>query len=168
VIASFLPSEREAIDEETAFLMVNLLEGVVNQGTACRLRGPAYQLKNEMGGKTGTTQNNSDGWYMSIMPNLVTGVWVGGEDRGIHFDDMRIGQAANTAVPIFGRFIKKVFASDKITSVKEDDTFEAPEHFGYTLDCSDRHISADESDGAIEASVTTDESGNDDGSIFNF
>lgn len=168
VIASFLPNEREAIDEETAFLMVNLLEGVVNQGTACRLRGPAYKLTNKMGGKTGTTQNNSDGWYMSVMPNLVTGVWVGGEDRGIHFDDMRIGQAANTAVPIFGRFIKKVFANDKITDVKETDEFEVPESFGYSLDCSDRHISADESEGSISSETITDEVANDDGSIFNF
>ena len=91
-----------------------------------------------------------------------------GEDRGIHFDDMRIGQAANTAVPIFGRFIKKVFANDKITDVKETDEFEVPESFGYSLDCSDRHISADESEGSISSETITDEVANDDGFIFNF
>lgn len=144
VISTFTAREREVIDEQTAFLMVNLLEGVVNQGTARRLRGPAYQLKNQMGGKTGTTQNQSDGWYMSIMPNLVTGVWVGGEERGIHFDSMRLGQASNMAIPIFGRFILKVFDDETITEIRPEDEFEVPATFSYSLDCSDRNMNADE------------------------
>lgn len=144
VISTFSAQEREVIDEQTAFLMVNLLEGVVNQGTARRLRGPAYQLTNQMGGKTGTTQNQSDGWFMSILPNLVSGVWVGGEDRSIHFDNMRLGQASNMAIPIFGRFILKVFNDETITSITPDDVFEVPSSFSYSLDCSDRNMNADE------------------------
>ncbi|MCF0191507.1 MAG: transglycosylase domain-containing protein [Marinilabiliaceae bacterium] len=164
-IARFSPMEREAIDEETAFLMVNLLEGVVNQGTGRRLRGPTYKLTNQMGGKTGTTQNHSDGWFMSVMPNLVSGVWVGGEERGIHFDSMNLGQASNMAIPVFGRFILKVFADSKITSVTAEDKFEAPASFGYTLDCSDKHINADEGyEGEEVRSEITEESS----SIFDF
>lgn len=146
VIARFGSQEREAIDEETAYLMVNLLQGVINQGTGRRLCGPAYQLTNQMGGKTGTTQNHSDGWFMSVMPNLVTGVWVGGEERAIHFDSMSLGQASNMAIPVFGRFIKKVFADESITSVRSTDEFEKPATFGYSLNCSDEHVNADEDD----------------------
>ncbi len=151
VISVFSSAEREAIDEETAYLMVNLLQGVVNQGTARRLRGPAYKLTNQMGGKTGTTQNHSDGWYMSIMPNLVTGVWVGGEERGIHFEDMRIGQASNVALPIFGRFILKVFDDPKIKSPSASDEFERPATFRYSLDCTDEFVNADEGEAGAKS-----------------
>ncbi len=154
VIGQFSSSEREAIDEETAYLMVNLLQGVVNQGTARRLRGPAYKLTNQMGGKTGTTQNQSDGWFMSIMPNLVTGVWVGGEERSIHFDSMNLGQAANMAVPVFGRFITKVYGDPSVKTPSEEDVFERPETFRYILDCNDEHVNADEGE-SYEATSTS-------------
>ncbi len=167
VIGKFGPNESEPIDEQTAFLMVNLLEGVVNQGTGRRLRGPAYQLRNEMGGKTGTTQNQSDGWFMSIMPNLVTGVWVGGEERGIHFDSMSIGQASNVAIPIFGRFLLKVYDDPKIKGITPDDTFEKPEVFKYSLDCSDKNINADEESGPIDVEDMP-ESANKEPSFFEF
>lgn len=150
VIASFEPHKREAISAETAFLMVNLLEGVVNQGTARRLRGPAYQFTSKMGGKTGTTQNHSDGWYMSLLPNLVTGVWVGGEDRDIHFESMSLGQASNMAIPVFGRFLKKVYDNPKLPVHPEDD-FEEPERFGYILDCTDKNINADEGEVVVDS-----------------
>ncbi len=167
IIAQFTPTEREAIDAETAYLMINLLEGVVNQGTGRRLRGPAYKLTNPMGGKTGTTQNQSDGWFMSVMPNLVTGVWVGGEERSIHFDSMNIGQASNVAIPIFGRFVLKVFDDQKITSVRPTDTFEVPEVFSYSLDCSDKNINADESYDATSLDELPTQ-GNNEPSIFDF
>lgn len=165
-IARFAPNEREAIDEQTAYLMINLLEGVVNQGTGRRLRGPAYKLTNQMGGKTGTTQNHSDGWFMSVLPNLVTGVWVGGEERAIHFDNMAIGQASNMAIPIFGRFILKVFDDKNITNITPEDQFEKPSVITFSLDCSDKNINADEgSAGDIEDIPTT---ANDEPSIFDF
>mgnify|MGYP002852825915 CR=1 FL=1 len=167
IIAQFAPNERESIDAETAYLMINLLEGVVNQGTGRRLRGPTYKLTNQMGGKTGTTQNQSDGWFMSVMPNLVTGVWVGGEERGIHFDSMNIGQASNVAIPIFGRYILKVFDDPKITNVRPTDTFEKPDVFSYSLDCSDRNINADESY-TISDTEDMPSSANDEPSIFDF
>lgn len=168
VVARFSPKEREAIDEETAYLMVNLLEGVVNQGTGRRLRGPAYKLTNKMGGKTGTTQNHSDGWFMSVMPNLVSGVWVGGEERAIHFDSMSLGQASNMAVPIFGRFVLKVFDDVNITSVRPTDTFSVPATFGYSLDCSDKDINADEDETYVGSIDDMPSDANDEPSIFDF
>ncbi len=170
VVGQFSSPEREAIDEETAYLMVNLLQGVVNQGTARRLRGPSYRLTNQMGGKTGTTQNQSDGWYMSILPNLVTGVWVGGEERGIHFDSMTIGQASNVAIPIFGRFILKVFDDESIKSISPDDVFERPERFTYSLNCTDEHVNADEGSSEVYESSVPSASMSDDGgsSFFDF
>lgn len=157
VIAQFESRKREAISAETAFLMINLLEGVINQGTGRRLRGPAYQFTSQMGGKTGTTQNHSDGWFMSLLPHLVTGVWVGGEDRDIHFESMSLGQASNMAIPVFGRFLGKVYADPSIAAVRPDDVFEEPEYFGYTLDCSDRNVNADESEAVEPDNVETDE-----------
>ncbi len=166
VVGQFSSPEREAIDEETAYLMVNLLQGVVNQGTGRRLRGPSYRLTNQMGGKTGTTQNQSDGWFMSIMPNLVTGVWVGGEERSIHFDSMNLGQASNMAIPVFGRFILKVFDDESITTPSPDDVFEQPEHFSYSLNCTDEHVNADESSNEVYESVPSAAMSDDGGSSF--
>ena len=168
VIANISPKEREAIDEQTAYLMVNLLEGVVNQGTGRRLRGPAYKLTSKMGGKTGTTQNHSDGWFMSVLPNLVTGVWVGGEERAIHFDSMSLGQASNMAIPIFGRFLLKVYDDPKIESVRPTDEFKAPVTLGYSLDCSDRDINADEDETYVNSIEDVPSSANDDPNLFDF
>ncbi|MCQ2203058.1 MAG: transglycosylase domain-containing protein [Bacteroidales bacterium] len=166
VIAEFSPMESEAVDEQTAHLMINLLQGVVNQGTGRRLRGPAYKLTNQMGGKTGTTQSQSDGWFMSVMPNLVTGVWVGGEERGIHFDSMSIGQASNVAIPIFGRFVLKAFADPKTTCITPEDQFEKPEVFNYSLDCADKDVNADEAEVPSVEDMPT--GANDEPSIFEF
>lgn len=155
-ISQFVSTEKEVMNEEASYMMINLLEGVINQGTGRRLRGPAYQLRNKMGGKTGTTQEHADGWFMSVMPNLVSGVWVGGEDRSIHFDSMNLGQAANMAVPVFGRFALKVFANEGLKhptsktnfTVSPEDTFMPPPYITYNLDCSDEHINADEGEDA--------------------
>ncbi len=176
VIAKFVSEEHEVMSEESAYMMVNLLEGVINQGTGRRLRGPAYQLKNKMGGKTGTTQNHSDGWFMSILPNLVSGVWVGGEDRSIHFDSMNLGQAANMAIPVFGRFILKVFGNEGLThptdktnfTISPEDVFIAPPSISYSLDCADRNLNADEgNDEAMEMIDSEAESSADgEGSVF--
>lgn len=143
VITKFGRREREVIDEQTAYMMINLLQGVVDQGTARRLRGPSYRLTCQMGGKTGTTQNQSDGWFMAVLPHLVAGVWVGGEERAIHFSSMRIGQASNAAIPVFGRFILKVYEDASLTDVRPEDVFEAPQVINFSLDCSDKGVNAD-------------------------
>ncbi len=108
VLESFRSESREVITENTAYLMCNLLEGVVTQGTGVRLRY-RYQLMNPMGGKTGTTQQHSDGWFMGITPELVGGVWVGAEDRSIHFQNIANGQGANMALPIWAKFLQKAY-----------------------------------------------------------
>jgi penicillin-binding protein 1A len=146
VVATFHPNKREAVSEETAYLMLNLMQGVIDQGTGRRLRGK-YALRSQIAGKTGTSQNHSDGWFMGIVPNLVTGVWVGGEDRDIHFDSMALGQAANMALPIFGMYIQKIY-DDPSLHIKNEDLFEKPAQFSYSLDCSDRHLNADEMEGS--------------------
>ena len=120
VLAQFNTTKTEAISDQTAFLMVNLLEGVVSQGTGVRLRYK-YQLPGKIGGKTGTTQNHSDGWFMGITPNLVAGVWTGAEDRAVHFDNLKMGQGASMALPVFANFLQKVYADPSLGITPEDD-----------------------------------------------
>jgi len=112
--------------------MINLLEGVVNYGTGVRLRY-RYKFTNPIAGKTGTTQNHSDGWFMGVTPTLATGVWVGGEDRGIHFDKIEMGQGANMALPIYALFLQKVLADPSLNFYRGD--FERPVNFNISLDC---------------------------------
>jgi len=136
VIARFQPDKHDALDEKTAYLMINLLRGVIDQGTGIRLRwNPVYgHIPGPIAGKTGTTQNQSDGWFMGITPQLVAGAWTGGELRSIHFDDIGKGQGSNMALPIWARFIKKVYA-DKTLEYKPDHEFERPQNFIINLDC---------------------------------
>jgi penicillin-binding protein 1A len=134
VVSSFIPEKTEAISEQTAYLMINLLQGVVNAGTAVRLRY-MFQLMNPIAGKTGTTQNHSDGWFIGITPDLVSGVWVGAEDRSIHFDNLEIGQGASMALPVWALYMKKVYADSELGLTKGD--FEKPNDFNYTINCSD-------------------------------
>jgi penicillin-binding protein 1A len=93
--------------------MINLMQGVVDGGTGGRIRG-TYKIMNPVAGKTGTTQNNSDGWFMGLTPDLVAGVWVGGEDRSVHFDRTAEGQGASMALPIWAKFFQKVYADKSI------------------------------------------------------
>jgi penicillin-binding protein 1A len=135
VLQDFVPRKVEAISEETAYLMLNLMQGVTLYGTGARLRGSKYGFTNPIAGKTGTTQNNSDGWFMGITPDLVSGVWSGCEDRAVHFRTTQLGQGANVALPIWGLYMKKVYADPTLNYSKEG--FEAPEKpFGVELDCS--------------------------------
>ena len=138
VLARFSPDHHDAIDPKTAFLMLNLMEGVVNEGTSQRLRraGLIYGgLTADIAGKTGTTQNQSDGWFMGITPELVTGVWTGGDLRAIHFEGLSMGQGANMALPVYGYFMNKLYR-DKSLGYSEGTRFEAPEGFNMDLDCS--------------------------------
>ena len=133
VIAQFTPNKKEVISEQTAYLMLNLLQGVVNQGTAVRLRY-TYNFTGQIGGKTGTTQNQSDGWFIGVTPNLVSGVWVGGEDRDIHFDGIHLGQGANMALPIWALYMKSIY-EDESLPVTQEDIFEEPINFNLNIDC---------------------------------
>jgi penicillin-binding protein 1A len=139
VIATFLPEKHDAIDEKTAYLMINLLQGVVNNGTATRLRWHKVYggIEGPVAGKTGTTQNHSDGWFMGVTPQLVAGVWTGGDLRSIRFSNIRYGQGANMALPIWGRFMKKVYA-DKSLEYTPDHNFEKPMNFIMNLDCDEQ------------------------------
>jgi penicillin-binding protein 1A len=132
ILEEFIPKRDEALSEQTAYLVLELMKGVVEGGTATRLRG-RYGLNNPIAGKTGTTQNNSDGWFMGLTPELVTGVWVGCEDRAAHFRSTALGQGANTALPIWGIYMKKVYNDRKIRISKGD--FERPANLGVTINC---------------------------------
>jgi penicillin-binding protein 1A len=134
LLATFTPERTEIYNERTAYLMVNLLEGVINRGTSIRLRF-RYGFKNEIYGKTGTTQNQSDGWFFGVVPDLATGIWVGGEDRSIHFKGIRLGQGANMALPIWAKYMQKVYA-DSTLNISPNKTFEKPENINVELDCS--------------------------------
>lgn len=104
----FIPEKKEAMDEITAYKMIELMKGVVESGTSIRLRYK-YGFDNPVAGKTGTTQNQSDGWFMGITPDLTAGVWVGAEDRSVHFRSLTLGQGANMALPIWALFMRKVY-----------------------------------------------------------
>jgi penicillin-binding protein 1A len=117
------PSVHPALNEEVAYVMTRMLKGVIQNGTGSRLSWK-YGINTPVGGKTGTTQNNSDGWFMGITPQLVAGIWTGCEDRAFHFISTREGEGANTALPIFAGFMKRVYANPKLNIGKND--FEAP------------------------------------------
>ena len=127
VIARFQPRMNEVINAESANKMLVLLQAVVNEGTAGRLRYK-FGLKNEIGGKTGTTNRNSDAWFIGFTPQLVSGCWVGGDDRDIHFDSTTMGQGATMALPIWAYFMKKVYA-DKALGYDINATFDLPANF---------------------------------------
>ena len=127
VITNFQPRMNEVISEESANKMLVLLKGVVDGGTAGRLRYK-YNFTGEIGGKTGTTNRNSDAWFMGFTPQLVSGCWVGGDDRDIHFDSMRMGQGATMALPIWAYFMKKVYR-DKTLPYDPNAKFDLPEGF---------------------------------------
>ena len=132
VLQEFRPESREVITENTAYLMCNLLEGVVTGGTGVRLRYK-YKLMNPMGGKTGTTQKHADGWFMGVTPDLVGGVWVGAEDRSIHFQNLANGQGANMALPIWAKFLLKAYADPRLKM--SDRPFDRPAGINKRLDC---------------------------------
>lgn len=124
VVAQFQPRMNEVISDESAYKMLYMLRAVVDGGTAGRLRF-RYGLKGELGGKTGTTNNNSDAWFMGLTPSLVTGVWVGGDDRDIHFDSMAMGQGATMALPIFAYYMQRIYGNSRL-GYSESERFDVP------------------------------------------
>ena len=127
VISTFQPRMNEVISSTSAYKMLVELMAVVDEGTAGRLRYK-FDMKGEIGGKTGTTNNNSDAWFMGFTPQLVTGVWVGGEDRDIHFDSTQMGQGATMALPIWAYYMKKVYRDTRLP-YRPDATFDVPADF---------------------------------------
>lgn len=127
------PNIKVALNPQTAYVMTDMLKAVVSEGTGRRLRF-RYNFTNPIGGKTGTTQANSDGWFIGITPQLVTGVWTGAEDRAIHFASTSQGEGANSALPIFALYMKSVYADPSLKYTKGD--FEVPKGgINITLDC---------------------------------
>ncbi|HPE86001.1 MAG TPA: transglycosylase domain-containing protein [Bacteroidales bacterium] len=133
VLDQFMPKQQEAMSEETAFLMIELLKGVVQTGTGVRLRYK-YGFDTPIAGKTGTTQNNSDGWFMGLTPKLTTGVWTGCEDRAAHFRTITLGQGANMALPVFALFLEKLYADTTLNFYRGD--FDKPlKPLSVEIDC---------------------------------
>jgi len=136
VLEEFIPNSNEVFSEEKAYTIIQLMRGVVQEGTGSRLRGAKYKLNNQIAGKTGTTQHNADGWFIGLTPELAAGCWVGGEDRSIHFNSITEGQGASMALPIWGKFFVKVYADKTIKLSKAD--FTKPKNLDPNLemDCS--------------------------------
>ncbi|WNH13924.1 penicillin-binding protein 1A [Thalassobellus suaedae] len=150
ILYQFKPETRDVLSDETAYVTIKLMEGVTQYGSGARLRGKGadsyrrefseiitgypYGFTNPIAGKTGTTQNQSDGWFMGIVPNLVTGVWVGAEDRAAHFAGITYGQGAAMALPIWGVYMKSCYADETLNISAED--FEEPANLSINVDCS--------------------------------
>ena len=146
VLAEFTPNTREVMSEESAYVVLDLLKGVTQSGSGIRLRnsyngnakaitGFPYKFDNPIAGKTGTTQNQTDGWFMGVVPNLATGVWTGGEDNAIHFAGITNGQGATMSLPSWALFMQKCYADKTLNISKED--FEKPENITVNLNCND-------------------------------
>ena len=133
VISSFTPKTHEIISETTAYKMIYMLRQVLDHGTGVRTRFK-YGITAPMGGKTGTTNNNSDGWFMCFTPSLVSGTWVGGEDRGIHFDNMAEGQGASMALPICALYMQKILADPEL-GYSPEEQFDIPAWFDPNEGC---------------------------------
>ena len=148
ILYQHIPETRDVLSRESAYVTLDLMEGVTESGSGARLRhswaagnslykeavtGYPYKFKNSIAGKTGTTQNNSDGWFMGMVPNLATGVWVGGEDRSIHFKQTAFGQGATMALPIWALYMKSCYASPSLGISLED--FQKPDVLTIETDC---------------------------------
>ncbi|MDL2303795.1 transglycosylase domain-containing protein [Bacteroides sp. OttesenSCG-928-D19] len=139
VISTFTPRVKEVISMSSTYKMLDMLRAVVNEGTGNRAKR-LYNIKAELGGKTGTTNNNSDGWFIGFTPSLVSGVWVGGEDRDIHFDGMTYGQGAAMALPIWGLYMQKVMA-DGTLGYDPEEKFKFPKDFSPCNESSESNYS---------------------------
>jgi penicillin-binding protein 1A len=159
VLYEYVPETKDVLSKDVAYAMVNLMEGVTQGGSGTRLRhsgnkdqtvykevitGYPYEFTNPIAGKTGTTQNQSDGWFMGMVPNLVTGVWVGGEDRATHFKTISYGQGASMALPIWALYMKSNYANEELGISMEE--FPKPEEFTINVDCSKENLDTPQKD----------------------
>jgi penicillin-binding protein 1A len=145
VLQNFTPKTSQVLSEESAYVVLELLKGVTEDGSGVRLRGKwgkypdnvatgyPYEFTNQIAGKTGTTQNHTDGWFMGVVPNLATGVWTGGDDSIVHFENITQGQGATMSLPTWALYMKKCYADPDLNISQED--FEKPEHVSIQLDC---------------------------------
>jgi len=148
ILYQHIPKTKDVLNKETAYVTTQLLKGVTRYGSGSRLRGTyaanfshykkavtgyPYDFKNPIAGKTGTTQNQSDGWFIGMVPNLATGVWVGGQDRSVRFPSLTYGQGATMALPIWGQYMKSLYQDEKLKVSKDD--FEKPENLSINVDC---------------------------------
>ena len=151
VLEQFTPETKEVLSEEAAYVILDLLKGVTTAGSGVRLRlpwkkpgyitGHPYKFTNPIAGKTGTTQNQSDGWFMGIVPNLATGVWTGGEDRAVHFAGIAKGQGATMSLPSWALFMKKCYADTALNISQKD--FEKPENLSININCEENSDNKD-------------------------
>lgn len=155
VLAEFTPKTKEVMSEESAYVVLDLLKGVTIAGSGVRLRtkvhffkdiitGFPYEFTNPIAGKTGTTQNHTDGWFMGVVPNLATGVWTGGEERAIHFEKIAQGQGATMSLPTWALFMRKVYADPSLGISLED--FERPEYVGININCGKELVDEEKKD----------------------
>jgi penicillin-binding protein 1A len=158
ILEEFTPKRNEAIRKQSAYIICKMLERVtMSGGTAARLRGSRFRIPGgaSIGGKTGTTQNNSDGWFMGITPNLVSGCWVGAEERNVHFRNTAYGQGANMALPIFGKYMEQVYANSEMNYGRGD--FKKPDiEMTIELDC-DAVEGEESEEGVLEEEEIDDE-----------
>jgi len=156
IIQDFVPQRNEALGEQHAYIMLNLMKGVKDEGTAKRLMYKyGFTLDQDIAGKTGTTNDNSDGWFIGIVPNLVTGIWTGGDEKVIRFKSTRYGQGANMALPIWAIFMSKIY-EDENNGIKKSDTFEKPNgRISIELDCSKYDQYTDPLDNLTEENDST-------------
>lgn len=160
VLYEYVPETKDVLSKDVAYAMINLMQGVTQGGSGTRLRhsynknttvykeiitGYPYEFDNAIAGKTGTTQNQSDGWFMGMVPNLVTGVWVGGEDRATHFRTIAYGQGASMALPIWGIYMRKNYELEELGVSKAE--FPKPAGLSINVDCSKVQIKEEEKDG---------------------
>ncbi len=167
VLEEFIPNTQEVLSEDSAYVVLNLLEGVTRGGSGTRLRtkggrypdnvvtGYPYGFTNPIAGKTGTTQNQSDGWFMGIVPNLATGVWVGGEDRAVHFARITQGQGATMALPIWAIYYKKLYA-DKALKISNK-AFDKPKDLSIRINCNETENAKDSDSDDLENSIDDEE-----------
>ena len=159
IVADFVPRMNEVISETSACKMIDLMRGVIDGGTGSRMRG-RYGITAPMGGKTGTTNDNSDGWFVGYTPSLAFGAWVGGDERDIHFNSMAYGQGASAALPICAMFLKSVFQDSRL-GYSPEETFEMPDGFDPCATDDDVIEDIDESVG-LDDLFGGDDDGNDD------
>ena len=163
VLQEFTPETKEVLSEESAYVVLDLLKGVTQSGSGVRLRLPwekpkyvtgyPYEFTNPIAGKTGTTQNQSYGWFIGIVPNLATGVWTGGEDRSTHFEGIAKGQGATMSLPSWALFMKKCYADQTLNISLED--FEQPENLTINIDCG-KNSKVEEDEEIIEVTPEED------------
>jgi penicillin-binding protein 1A len=152
ILFQYSPQTKDVLSQEAAYVTLSLMEGVTKFGSGARLRhstatdqpvfkeiitGYPYEFKNPIAGKTGTTQNQSDGWFMGVVPNLVTGVWVGGEDRAVHFKTTRYGQGASMALPIWANYMRSCYEVEDLNISKDE--FIAPKDLSIEVDCKSKN-----------------------------